>query len=408
MSRLLIALNNLILQGNTVIVIEHHLALIAAADHIIDLGPESGRDGGYLVATGTPEEIAECEGSWTGKALKGYFGNLLPHPGEVLGAGAFHQTGAGVGIRFKGVTTNNLKNIDVTFPADKITVVTGISGSGKSSLAFDTLYAEGMNRFMESFSTYARTQIGIREKADFAEVSGLTPTLAVDQRIISANPRSTVGTMTGIYDFTRLLFSRVATSETGETPVLSSLFSFNHQHGACHSCNGLGYNTVCDPEQLITHPGCSILDGAIDGTKTGRFYGDPYGQYIATLKAAGTRYGIDFTKKWNDLSECEKGIALNGTGEDVYDVNWEFKRDNRTGEHHFSGKWIGLSNLVNEEYQRKHADHRGEEMLFLMKQEVCKSCHGTRLCEEALSYLLSGMDIAKVSTLTVSDAISFF
>jgi excinuclease ABC subunit A len=411
-SRLLLALNNLIIQGNTVIVIEHHLALMAAADHIIDLGPESGRDGGYLVANGTPEEIAACEDSWTGKALKQYLQSnsliLLPKFEKGSGVGIFHQTGVGGGIHFKGVTTNNLKNIDVSFPKNKITVVTGLSGSGKSSLAFDTLYAEGMNRFMESFSTYARTQIGIREKADFGEVSGLTPTLAVDQRILSANPRSTVGTMTGIYDFYRLLFSRVAASDKGETPVLSSLFSFNHQHGACSACDGLGYGTVCNPDQLITHPEKSIPDGAIGGTKTGRFYGDPYGQYIATLKAAGTSRGIDFTKPWNDLSKSEKGIALNGTGEDVYDVNWEFKRDNRIGEHHFSGKWIGFSNLVNEEYQRKHADHRGDEMLALMKQEICRSCHGTRLCEEALSYRLSGMDIARVSALTVSDSIRFF
>ena len=409
-SRLLIALNNLILQGNTVIVIEHHLALMAAADHIIDLGPESGRDGGYLVATGTPEEVIRCEGSWTGKALKQYLQpppyTPLPHLGEGPGVGALQRAWAG--IRFKGVTTNNLKNIDVSFPADKIIVVTGVSGSGKSSLAFDTLYAEGMNRFMESFSTYARTQIGIREKADFGEVSGLTPTLAVDQRIISANPRSTVGTMTGIYDFYRLLFSRVATSDEGASPVLSSLFSFNHRQGACLSCDGLGYRTVCDPDQLITHPERSILEGAVGGTKTGRFYGDPYGQYIATLKAAGIRYGIDFTKPWNDLSDVEKGIALNGTGEDVYDVTWEFKRDNRTGEHHFSGKWIGLSNLVGEEYQRKHADHRGEEMLVLMKQEDCKSCYGTRLCDEALSYQLAGMNIAMVSALAISDSICFF
>lgn len=406
-SRLLLALNKLILLGNTVIVIEHHLALVAAADRIIDLGPESGRDGGYLVAAGTPEEIVDCEGSWTGKALREYFMKpppFSPLPQLVEGTGV----GADRGVCFKGITTNNLQNIDVSFPTNKITVVTGVSGSGKSSLAFDTLYAEGMNRFMESFSTYARTQIGIKEKADFEEVSGLTPTLAVEQRIISVNPRSTVGTMTGIYDFTRLLFSRVATSETSETPVLSSLFSFNHQHGACSSCDGLGYRTVCDPDQLITHPERSILNGAIDGTKTGRFYGDPYGQYIATLKAAGQKYGIDFAKRWNDLSDVEKEIALYGTGEDIYNVEWIYKRDNRSGEHHFKGKWIGLSNLLNEEYLRKHADHRGEEMLTLMKQETCNSCHGTRLCAEALSYHLSSMDIAMVSALTVSGSISFF
>jgi excinuclease ABC subunit A len=403
-SKLLLALNNLVFAGNTVIVIEHHLALIAAADHVIDLGPESGHNGGCLIATGTPAEVAGCEDSWTGQALKGYFAqpsplSLSPNPGEGKHAGA---------IRFKGVTTNNLRNIDVSFPAGKITVVTGISGSGKSSLAFDTLHAEGMNRYMESFSTYVRTQVGIREKADFEEVSGLTATLAVDQRIIGSNPRSTVGTMTGIYDFYRLLFSRVATSGSGKIPVLSSLFSFNHQHGACPACGGLGYRTVCDPEQLITDPELPLPGGAINGTKTGKFYGDPYGQYIATLKAAGKSYGMDFTMPWQDLPESGKEIALYGTGNDIYDVSWEYKRDKRTGEHHFKGKWIGLANLVNEEYHRKHADHRGDEMLALMKRESCGSCHGKRLCEEALSYQVAGMDISSVSSLTISDSIAFF
>jgi excinuclease ABC subunit A len=403
-SRLLLALNKLVLHGNTVIVIEHHLALIAAADHIIDLGPESGSEGGYLVAAGTAEEIAKCEGSWTGRALMEYLCadriSTLSYPSP--------RTPDLSDIFFKNVSTNNLQNIDVTIPRNKITVITGISGSGKSSFAFDTLFAEGMNRFMESYSTYVRTQIGIREKADFGEVSGLTPVLAVDQRIISSNPRSTVGTMTGIYDFIRLLFSRIATSETGKTPVLSSLFSFNHHHGACSSCDGMGFRILCDPDQLITHPGLSILKGAMNGTKTGKFYGDPYGQYIATLKAAGEKYNIDYTKSWNDLSQAEKAIALNGTGDDIYEVTWEYKRDNRTGEHHFKGKWIGFTNLVNDEYRRKHADHRGEEMLPFMKEESCYSCHGKRLCAEALTYMITGLDIAMVSSLPIGDSIRFF
>jgi len=101
------------------------------------------------------------------------------------------------------------------------------------------VYAEGQNRYLESFSTYARSRIGMKDRPDFEEVSGLTPALAVDQRASGQNPRSTVGTLTGIYDLYRLLYSRIGRSESIPMPVLSSLFSFNHQHGACPVCDGL-------------------------------------------------------------------------------------------------------------------------------------------------------------------------
>ena len=190
--------------------------------------------------------------------------------------------------------------------------------------------------------------------------------------------------------------------------ISSSLFSFNHQHGACPDCDGLGSKTVCDPEKLITHPGRSLVDGAMDGTKTGKFYGDPFGQYMATLKAAGDQHGFDFLQPWNELSAEAKSCALNGTDEEIYDVTWQFRRDNRTGEHHFKGPWIGLANLVNEEYNRKHADHRGESMMALMKPVCCPSCQGSRLREEALGYIIRGNNIAEVSKLSVASAMVFF
>jgi len=104
--------------------------------------------------------------------------------------------------------------------------------------------------------------------------------------------------------------------------VLSSLFSFNHQHGACPQCHGLGEITLCDPAKLITHPDRSLLAGAMDGTKTGRFYGEPDGQYIAILKTVGDKHDLDFTPPWNDLDPATRMIALFGTGEEEFDVIW--------------------------------------------------------------------------------------
>src|ERR671933_2916243 len=108
----------------------------------------------------------------------------------------------------RGAREHNLRNIDVTIPRDRLTVITGLSGSGKSSLAFDTIYAEGQRRYVESLSAYARQFLGLMEKPDVDYIEGLSPAISIDQKGASTNPRSTVGTITEIYDHLRLLFAR--------------------------------------------------------------------------------------------------------------------------------------------------------------------------------------------------------
>jgi len=112
-------------------------------------------------------------------------------------------------IFIKGAREHNLKNIDVEIPRDKFVVITGLSGSGKSSLAFDTIYAEGQRRYVESLSAYARQFLGQMEKPDVDYIDGLSPAISIDQKTTSRNPRSTVGTVTEIYDYLRLLYARV-------------------------------------------------------------------------------------------------------------------------------------------------------------------------------------------------------
>ncbi len=114
-------------------------------------------------------------------------------------------------IIIRGAREHNLKNIDVDLPREKLVVLTGISGSGKSSLAFDTIYAEGQRRFMESLSAYARQFLGMMERPEIDFIDGLSPVISIDQKTTSRNPRSTVGTITKIYDFLRLLYARIAT-----------------------------------------------------------------------------------------------------------------------------------------------------------------------------------------------------
>jgi excinuclease ABC subunit A len=125
-------------------------------------------------------------------------------------------------IEIYGAKEHNLKNIDLTIPRNQLVVFTGLSGSGKSSLAFDTLFAEGQRRYIETFSSYARQFIGGMERPDVDKIEGLSPVISIEQKTVSKSPRSTVGTITELYDFFRLLFSRVSTaysSETGEKMV---------------------------------------------------------------------------------------------------------------------------------------------------------------------------------------------
>ena len=119
-------------------------------------------------------------------------------------------------IIIKGAKENNLQNLDLTIPRDKLIVFTGLSGSGKSSLAFDTIFAEGQRRYIESLSSYARQFLGQMQKPDVEYIEGLSPAVAIDQKTTSKNPRSTVGTVTEIYDYLRLLYARVGTPHCPE------------------------------------------------------------------------------------------------------------------------------------------------------------------------------------------------
>src|SRR6186713_3001326 len=135
----------------------------------------------------------------------------VAHSGAALSFAVRHRYPAMDTIRIRGARTHNLKNIDLDLPRDQLIVITGLSGSGKSSLAFDTIYAEGQRRYVESLSSYARQFLSVMEKPDVDHIEGLSPAISIEQKSTSHNPRSTVGTITEVYDYLRLLFARVGT-----------------------------------------------------------------------------------------------------------------------------------------------------------------------------------------------------
>ncbi|PYL07541.1 MAG: excinuclease ABC subunit A [Verrucomicrobia bacterium] len=234
-------------RGHSIVVIEHNLEVIKCADWIIDLGPEAGDAGGEVVATGTPEEIARIEHSHTGKFLREILGSARASravfgapPKTLRKRGSYTDEGENLALRaaeepfaeaangarearavpnpqkngaihVHGAREHNLKNIDVAIPREQLVVITGLSGSGKSTLAFDILFAEGQRRFLDSMSPYARQFVEQLEKPDVDLVSGLPPSVAIEQRVTRGGGKSTVATVTEVYHFLRLLFAKIGT-----------------------------------------------------------------------------------------------------------------------------------------------------------------------------------------------------
>ena len=215
---LLACLQRLVAAGHTVLVIEHNMDVIKTADWVIDLGPEGGEAGGGIVAEGPPEAVMAVETSHTGRFLKAYLdGRGRLKAGRPAGGGiaepaaGYHPRPEARVIDLRGAREHNLQNISLTLPHNQLVVLTGVSGSGKSTLAFDILFAEGQRRYLESLAPYVRQYMKILERPDVDLVTGLAPTVAIEQRISHAGRRSTVATLTETYHFLRLLYSKLGT-----------------------------------------------------------------------------------------------------------------------------------------------------------------------------------------------------
>ncbi len=242
-ARLMRAFRKLLAAGHTLLVIEHNLDVIRAADWLIDLGPEGGDAGGLVIGTGTPQDLMDNPKSHTGAALRDYEVSILPadvvvssdadaqeveqagltariaEPGEAYAADVGRplqslmreRRQANMAIEIRNAREHNLKNVSVEIPRDKFTVITGVSGSGKSTLAFDILFNEGQRRYLESLNAYARAIVQPAGKPDVDAIFGIPPTVAIEQRTSRGGRKSTVATMTEIHHFLRLLYVKLGT-----------------------------------------------------------------------------------------------------------------------------------------------------------------------------------------------------
>ena len=206
---LLKALRRLLLAGHSLLVIEHNLDVISASDWLIDLGPEGGDSGGDLVCEGTPREVSAHTCSHTGKALLDYKAALAKLGYAVETAKIKRVVAKTNTIEIVHAREHNLKNISLEIPREKFTVITGVSGSGKSTIAFDILFNEGQRRYLESLNAYARQFVQPASRPDVDAVFGIPPTVAIEQRTSRGGHKSTVGTLTEIHHFLRLLFVKL-------------------------------------------------------------------------------------------------------------------------------------------------------------------------------------------------------
>ncbi|MEK7558012.1 MAG: excinuclease ABC subunit UvrA [Patescibacteria group bacterium] len=291
-------------------------------------------------------------------------------------------------IKIKGARVHNLKNIDIEIPRDKLIVITGLSGSGKSSLAFDTLYAEGQRRYVESLSSYARQFIGLMNKPDVDLIEGLSPAISIDQKSTSHNPRSTVGTITEIYDYLRLLFARIGTSNIPNPQKLEPRnFSFNSPHGACPDCSGLGTKLEIDPK-LIINQNLTIAQGAIKTWANNTTGGQTGLMRILDTVALANGFNLNIPVK--NLTKKQLDIVLYGS---KLVENQKFE---------------GVIPNLEHRYKQTDSDYIRKEIEQYMRVLICPACQGKRLKPEILTIKITGLSIYDITNKTINDAKDFF
>jgi excinuclease ABC subunit A len=437
-------------------------------------------------------------------------------------------------IIIKGAREHNLKNIDLEIPRNALVVFTGLSGSGKSSLAFDTLYAEGRRRYVESLSAYARQFLGQMDKPDVDSIEGLSPAVSIDQKGSSKNPRSTVGTVTEIYDYLRLLYARVGrvhcphchrpiagqtvqqivdqlllwpqgtriqllsplirgrkgeyeglfeelrkkgyvrvrvdgetreldedltlqknqkhnievvvdrliireniasrladSLETAldlgdglviverpgeEEKIFSSnfacvqcgfsleelsprLFSFNSPYGACSQCSGLGITMELDPELVIPNPELTIAEGAVHPWKGGA---NSFNNQF--LKAFAQHFNLDLNKPFALFSKEEKDLLFYGSTDPIA---FSYVSPYRKRKRNYQRPFPGILGILQKYYRELEKDESRAELASYMSSKPCPACEGARLKETSLAVTVGGLNIARMSSFTVGEALRF-
>ncbi|GAA2769589.1 ATP-binding cassette domain-containing protein [Streptomyces showdoensis] len=296
-------------------------------------------------------------------------------------------------VRVRGAREHNLKGVDVDVPRDALTVFTGVSGSGKSSLAFGTIYAEAQRRYFESVAPYARRLIHQVGAPKVGEITGLPPAVSLEQRRAAPNARSSVGTVTTLSNSLRMLFSRAGTYPPGAERLDSDAFSPNTAAGACPSCHGIGRVHGTSEELLVPDPELSIRDGAI-AAWPGAWQGKNLRDVLDTL-------GYDVDRPWRELAAEDREWILFTDEQPVVTVHpvREAGRIQRP----YQGTYMSARRYVMHTFSdSKSATLRAKAERFLTSSP-CPVCGGGRLRPEAMAVTFAGRTIAELAALPLTE-----
>jgi excinuclease ABC subunit A len=425
-AQLLTVFHNLVDIGYSLLVIEHQTDVIKNADHVIEIGPEAGSNGGQIVFEGTPKQLAKAKThTATAVAPSG-----LTDPAKKPNS----PTKLKPEIKIHGLRHHNLKNIDVKIPHNEFVVISGLSGSGKSTLAFDVIFAEGQRRFLDSMSPYARQFASQLEKPDLDLITGLPPTVAIEQRISRGGGKSTVGTVTEIYHFLRLLYAKLGIqhcpqsgeaviSQTPEaigdqlgkllkkhkqvrllSPVLKARKGFHKEYAAASAKAGFqemfidGQLIETDDFQPLARHKAHDIDFVVAAVSN-RTANSEVSDCLATALQYGKGTFRVLTGK-GDLHTFSTSRVSPTTGESFEELD----------PHHFSFNsprgWCktcrGYGHVTTRTLDTKGFNSEAEAEIHEEKlaakadpteQKTCPDCHGARLHETSRHVLLSGLTV---------------
>ncbi|HVK52187.1 MAG TPA: excinuclease ABC subunit UvrA [Pseudoxanthomonas sp.] len=302
-------------------------------------------------------------------------------------------------VRVRGAREHNLKNVDVDVPRDALVVFSGISGSGKSSLAFGTLYAEAQRRYLESLSPYARRLIDQVGVPDVDSIEGLPPAVALQQQRGTPNVRSTVGSVTTLSSLLRMLYSRAGTYPARQPMLYAEDFSPNTPQGACPDCHGLGYLYDVTEQSMVPDPSLSIRERAIASWPPA-WHGQNLRDILVTL-------GYDVDTPWRDLPKKDRQWILFTDEQPTAPVYAGFTPAEtraalrRKTEPSYIGTFTGARRYVLHTFATTQSALMKKRVARFMSGTSCPQCQGRRLKREALSVTFAGLDIGSLSQLSL-------
>ena len=307
-------------------------------------------------------------------------------------------------VRVRGAREHNLKDIDLTVPRDALVVFTGVSGSGKSSLAFGTLYAESQRRYLESVAPYARRLIDQAGVPDVDSITGMPPAVALQQQRGGRSARSTVGSITTLSSLVRMLYSRAGEYPDGQPMLYAEDFSTNTVEGACPECHGIGRVYDVPEERMVPDPTLTIRERAIAAHPTA-WHGHQLRDVLVAL-------GYDVDVPWQDLPREQRDWILYTDETPFVPVHSRLTLDEARAaiaagvEPTYSGTYTGARRYVLDTFANTKSASMKRRVAEFLTAAPCPACHGKRLKPEALSVTFEGLDIAQFSQLPLDDLTS--